>query len=130
MNILLTTLFALFALAGPQAGQRPALSDAHIADLAVLLKLEDMRDYDEAALSRLLNSSHPEVKRRAVMAVARIADERGSALLAPLRTDPDTEIVASVAFAHGQLKDADAVAWLDDTLSSPGTPPVTTPPET
>lgn len=123
MRMLLTTLFALFAVAGPQAEQRRPLSDAHIADLAVMLKLEDMREYDEAALSRLLSSSHPEVKRRAVMAVARIADARGSSLLAPFRTDADAEIVATVAFAYGQLKDADAVAWLDDTLSSPGTPP-------
>jgi HEAT repeat protein/cyclophilin family peptidyl-prolyl cis-trans isomerase len=101
-----------------QAGT-PPLGSGDVDAIAELLMLEDTRRFDEAVLTRLLRSSHQEVRRRAVMAVGRIADERGRALLAPLRTDANAEIVATVAFATGQLDDADAVPWLGEQLSSP-----------
>jgi HEAT repeat protein len=105
-----------------RAAQKPALSDADITDLATILKLEDTRTFDQAELSRLLASKHPEVKRRAVIAVGRIVNPGGSALLEPLRKDPSAEIVADVAFASGQLKDASAVEWLGQVLNTPKTP--------
>src|SRR5688572_16829611 len=101
-----------------KAPVRPALAEADILDLAQILKLEDTRQFDQAALSRLLASQHPEVKRRAVIAVGRIVNPGGSALLLPLRQDPNAEIVATVAFASGQLKDATAVGWLGQVLST------------
>lgn len=100
------------------ASARPALAEADILDLAQILKLEDTRQFDQAALSRLLASQHPEVKRRAVIAVGRIVNPAGSAVLLPLRQDPNAEIVATVAFASGQLKDAAAVGWLGQMLST------------
>lgn len=106
---------------GP-AGARPALADADITDIATILKLEDTRTFDQTELSRLLASKHPEVKRRAVVAVGRIVNAGGGSLLEPLRTDPSAEIVATVAFAEGQLKNAAAVAWLGQVLSTTTTP--------
>ena len=109
----------------PAAGNSPgrlALAEADILDLAQILKLEDTRQFDQVALSRLLESKHPEVKRRAVVAVGRIVNSGGSALLVPLRQDANAEIVATVAFATGQLKDAAAVGWLGQALSTTTTP--------
>ncbi|NJD10302.1 MAG: hypothetical protein FIB01_07605 [Gemmatimonadetes bacterium] len=102
--------------------QRPQLGPAEVDELARLLLLEDRRTLDDTALARLLRSTHPEVKRRAVLAVARIADPRGRALLAPVRADLDTAIAATVAWATGQLRDSAAVSWLAATLTSPETP--------
>ena len=110
-------------LSGLRAEQPPPLAEADILDIAQIVKLEDTRQFDEAALTRLLASKHPEVKRRAVVAVGRIVNPGGSALLLPVRKDPSAEIVATVAFASGQLKDATAVGWLGQMLAASTTPP-------
>ena len=119
-------LIALLAVASPavrgQARKVP-IGAAEVSSIAQILMLEDTRTFDEPVLARLLQSKHPEVRRRTVIAIARIADPRGRTLLAPARTDTDPEIVAAAAFAAGQLKDADAVAWLDTVLAAPATPP-------
>ncbi len=118
-RIRIALLFAIVALAhltGTAATQRPPLAEVDIVDIALLVKLEDTRQYDEVALTRLLQSKHPEVKRRAVVAVGRIADSRGGVLLQPLRRDENPDIVATVAFATGQLKDPAGVAWLAQML--------------
>lgn len=104
------------------ASQRPPLSEADILDIAQLVKLEDTRQFDAAVLGRLVTSTHPEVKRRAVVAVGRIVNPGGTALLEPLRIDPDPVIVATVAFAQGQLKDPAAVPWLAGLLHTATTP--------
>ena len=101
---------------------RPSLAEADVLNLAQILKLEDTRQFDQAALTTLLASKHAEVKRRAVVAVGRIVNPGGSALLLPLRQDPNAEIVATVAFASGQLKDAAAIGWLGQVLSTTTTP--------
>ena len=102
---------------------RPPLSDRDIDDIARLVMLEDTRQFDEATLSSLTASSHPEVRRRAIVAVGRIVNPGGGAILAGLRKDPDPVILATVVFATGQLRDNDAVAWLSGLLAAPGTPP-------
>jgi len=102
--------------------QRPQLGPAEVGDLARLLLLEDRRSFDEAALRSLLASPHPEVRRRAVLAVARIADPRGRVSLVPLRADADTAVAATVAWAAGQLKDSAAVGWLGEVLAAPEVP--------
>jgi HEAT repeat protein len=122
-NTLALVILCVVAALSLGAMQRTPLSEADIADIALILKLEDTRQFDEAELTRLLASKHPEVKRRAVVAVGRIVNPGGSALLLPLRKDPSAEIVASVAFAAGQLKDATAVAWLGQVLTTTTTPP-------
>ncbi len=109
---------------GLQTRGRPPLSAADIDDITVLVKLEDTRTFDEAALGRILKSAHPEVRRRAVVSIGRIVNEKARALLETARTDADVEVLASVAFATGQLKDPNAVAWLGELLDGPRTSPV------
>ena len=114
-------------IAAPEIqGQRQPLSDKDIADIAVLLKLEDTRQFDKAELSRILQSKHPEVRRRAAVSIGRINDPRGAELLEAARKDNDAEVQASIVFATGQLKVASAVEWLQLLLASSRTPPVVT----
>ena len=113
---------SLVARSSAQTSGRPPLSSSDIDAIAELLMLEDTRRFDEEALARLLASSHREVRRRAIVSIGRIVHERGPALLAPLRADGDADIVATVAFSTGQLKDADAVSWLSGLLAAPRTP--------
>jgi len=127
----ITLLLAVFvvlisSLAGPraQAAKRRPLAPEDVDAITQLVKLEDTRQMDPTIIAKILQSAHPEVRRRAVITVGRIIDPRSPALLISMRSDPDAEIVASVAFAEGQLKDAGAVAWLGDLLRSPKTPPV------
>jgi HEAT repeat protein len=108
--------------AGQAARPRP-LAAADVDAIVQLVKLEDTRQFDEAVLGQLLKSSHPEVRRRAVVSVGRIVDPRGRALLAGMRGEANADILATVAFATGQLKDPDAVSWLGDQLSGSKTPP-------
>jgi HEAT repeat protein/cyclophilin family peptidyl-prolyl cis-trans isomerase len=107
-----------------QTAKRRPLAPDDVDAITQLVKLEDTRQLDEAILTRALQSQHPEVRRRAVVTVGRIVDPRSRALLISMRNDPETEVVASVAFATGQLKDAGAVGWLGDLLNSSKTPPV------
>ena len=103
---------------------RPApLAPADIDAIVQLVKLEDTRSFDEAALTRLLKTEHPEVRRRAIVAVGRIADPRGRALLTTLHGETNAEVLATVAFSTGQLKDGAAIPWLADLLSGAKTPP-------
>lgn len=103
--------------------RRVALGDPEIDAIAQLLKLEDTRQFDDVALKRFLASPHPEVRRRAVVSVGRIANVRGRALLEAVRAEKDPEILATVAFATGQLKDPAAIPWLGGLLAAPSSPP-------
>jgi HEAT repeat protein/cyclophilin family peptidyl-prolyl cis-trans isomerase len=107
----------------PGAQQRRPLASADIDNIATLLKLEDTRQFDETALSTVVASAHPEVRRRAAISIGRIADVKGSALLAKMRADASLDVRAAAVFAMGQLKDPATVAWLGTTLSAPATPP-------
>jgi cyclophilin family peptidyl-prolyl cis-trans isomerase/HEAT repeat protein len=125
MNRWLKALAILALVAVPLAAQKKRpLSPADIDDIATLLKLEDTRTFDADALARIVKSSHPEVRRRAVMSMGRIVNNKEKALpmLAALRDDKDPEIVATVAWASGQQKDPGAVAWLGKLLNTPSTP--------
>jgi HEAT repeat protein/cyclophilin family peptidyl-prolyl cis-trans isomerase len=94
-----------------------------VGDIARLVMLEDTRRFDEAELARMLGSTHREVRRRAALAIARIADARGLPLLEKARTDKDEEVVATAVFATGQLKDSETVGWLGSLLDSKETSP-------
>jgi HEAT repeat protein/cyclophilin family peptidyl-prolyl cis-trans isomerase len=130
----LAVVLCLSASAGPHAQKaaRPPLTPSNINDIADLLMLEDTRHLDDAALGALLLSPHPEVRRRAVLAVGRIAPkalptsqdatERGRALLESMHAEKNTDILATVAWATGQLKTPASVSWLAGLLMNPRTP--------
>ena len=86
---------AITTVPGAQA-QRQPLAATDIADIAVLLKLEDTRQFDKAELSRILQSTHPEVRRRAAVSIGRINDQRGAELLEAARKESDAEVQASI----------------------------------
>ena len=111
----------LAAAPAATAGQRP-LREQDIADITTLVMLEDRRDFDPGELGRMLAADHPEVRRRAALAIARINDPRGRALLHAARAQRDTSVAATIVFGIGQLKDSAAVAWLDSLLASQQTP--------
>jgi HEAT repeat protein/cyclophilin family peptidyl-prolyl cis-trans isomerase len=113
--------FAAVSSAGAQT-RRP-LASADVDNIARLLMLEDQRTYDDTLLTRLIASPHPEIRRRAALTIARLADKRGMPLLRTRLTDADTAVVATAVFAIGQIRDttlnAETVALLDSLLSSP-----------
>lgn len=117
LKVLVVVALVTVPLSAAQSTRR-ALSPANIDDIATLLKLEDTRNFDEAELGRILKSTHPEVRRRAVMSMGRIVSEKARPMLAALRDDTDATIVPIVAWATGQQKDAGAIPWLSSVLSS------------
>ena len=92
-----------------------------MAPIAELISLEDHRDYDAARLAVLSAAPEPELRRRAVLAIGRLKDPRGAALLLPHLTDPDTSVAATAAFALGLLGDSAAVAPLAAQLEAAAT---------
>ena len=90
---------------GAQAPGRRPLASTDIDDITRLVMFEDRREFDATELSRALASAHPEVRRRAAQAIARINDKRGVALLRARPLDADSAVAATVVFAVGQLRD-------------------------
>jgi HEAT repeat protein/cyclophilin family peptidyl-prolyl cis-trans isomerase len=133
---ILTLVLGLAAPTLLSQGQRkPPLTTADIDAITKLLMLEDTRVFDPGVIGGYLKSSHPEVRRRAALAIGRIGYPRPRAtdaqttvtnqartLLATARGDADVEVAATVAFSTGQLKDPDAVGWLSGLMAS-ATPP-------
>jgi peptidylprolyl isomerase len=119
-------LIAIAPVAAAQAPGRRPLTSEDIDDIARLVMVEDRRELDEPAFTRILRSTHPEVRRRAALAIGRIAKPGGRALLAAARGDSDTAVAATVVFATGQLTDTGAVPWLASLLTEPRTPPTVT----
>jgi len=120
--VIVATVLALAAPSRATAQNRLPLSATDIADIVTLEKIEDRRDFDATALQRIAASQHPELRRRAALAIARLYDPRGRDLLRLMRTDPDTAVLATVVWATGQLVDTSAVEWLDSLLREENTP--------
>ena len=118
----LVLLASAASLAGAQT-RRPPLDSTAIGNIARLLLLEDVRRFDTVDLARLLDSTQPEVRRRAMLAVAHINDKRGVALLRARPLDADTALAATTVFAVGQLRDTLTIPWFDSLLANPRTAP-------
>ncbi|MEO7084907.1 MAG: HEAT repeat domain-containing protein [Gemmatimonadaceae bacterium] len=119
-------LYAAIAAPGnaqSRSAAHPALSSADVDDIARLELLEDRRLLDTNDLGRILAAPHPELRRRAALAIARIADKRGIAMLRANPLDHDTAVAATTVFAVGQLRDTGTVAWLDSLLTDPKSAP-------
>ncbi|HEX5520210.1 MAG TPA: HEAT repeat domain-containing protein, partial [Longimicrobiaceae bacterium] len=102
----------LVALAACAPAARPAgapapvrLTNPEIEQIATLLRLEDRRELDTAALSSLAAAPSATVRRYTAAAVGRIGGTGSDALLLPLLADRDTSVAATAAFALGQLGD-------------------------
>jgi HEAT repeat protein/cyclophilin family peptidyl-prolyl cis-trans isomerase len=106
------------AQSGAQTTHRTPLDSTAVAAIANLLMLEDTRTFDSLALSHSLGASHPEVRRRAMLAVAHLNDKRGVSLLRARPLESDTALAATAVFAVGQLRDTLTIPWLDSLLSS------------
>jgi HEAT repeat protein/cyclophilin family peptidyl-prolyl cis-trans isomerase len=119
---LLVGAYAVSSGVAAQAPERAPLTPADVDAIVQLVAMADRRAFDATVLTRLLKSTHPEVRRRAVLAVGRLADPRGRALLITARGDADTAVAATVVFSTGQLKDSAAVSWLDSLLVNVETP--------
>lgn len=119
--VLLLTLLIPFTVETQSRKHRP-LASSDVDDIATLLQLEDARRYDATELGRILKSAHPEVRRRAVQSVGRIADKQGAALIDVARRDADVEVAATAVWAAGQLRDAAAAPWLAETVSKTPVP--------
>ena len=115
----------------PPPPAAPRLTDADIDAIADLLRLEDRREYDEAALRAGLEHPNLEVRRRAALAIGRIGDRRGTSLLLQALEDTSALVRADAAFALGQLRDSSAavVRALAELVRRGGapTPPAATP---
>src|SRR5262245_23236877 len=90
--VLIVVIAEMSWLSSQTPARRP-LSTADVDAITTLVRLEDTRTLDETALARLLTAAHPEVRRRAAMAVGRINKPEGRSLLVPARADADVEVV-------------------------------------
>lgn len=104
------------AAAAPRSADAPAprqlVDEADLTAAATLLRMEDTRMLDSAALESIAASSNPELRRRAALAAGRIRDPRGLPVVVRLLADPDTAVAATGAFALGMLGDTTAVPAL------------------
>lgn len=90
-----------------------------VETLAPVLAAEDARSWDAAALRAGLSSPDSVVRGQTALAVGRLGDARGTALLLPLLVDQDTTVRVSAVFALGLLRDTAAVSPLIDRLRNP-----------
>ncbi|HEX2208293.1 MAG TPA: HEAT repeat domain-containing protein, partial [Longimicrobium sp.] len=104
----------LLAACAPAAG--PSTSPAAAAGAvteAGLLRLADRREYDEAYFRAALTDPDPAVARRAAWVLASLRRREGVALLAPvMAAHTDTSVLATAAFALGQIADSAGLAPL------------------
>jgi cyclophilin family peptidyl-prolyl cis-trans isomerase/HEAT repeat protein len=109
-------IFALALAAAPLAACAPAAGGSGPqpapSTVAPLLRLEDRREYDPAVFHAALTSPSAPLRRRAALAAGRIRDPRSIAPLGALLNDADTAVVATAAFALGQIGDTAAVPLL------------------
>lgn len=103
---------ALLVAAAPVGAQESAIVEM----LAPVLAAEDARAWNPDALGAALVYPDSLVRRTAAMAVGRIGDPRGVALLVPLLSDPDTTVRVSAVFALGLIGDTAAVTPLVERL--------------
>jgi HEAT repeat protein/cyclophilin family peptidyl-prolyl cis-trans isomerase len=124
-RVVIETCLCVTTLGHPllaQRAKRAPLGSADIDAIARLEMLEDRREFNADTLALLLKHPHSEVRRRGALAIGRIADARGRALIRGAPLDADTSVAATEVFAIGQLRDTASVPWLDSLLSDQRTP--------
>ena len=97
-----------------------AQDEAIVDQIASVLAVEDARRFDLAVLSDGARAADPAVRRRAALAIGRIAAREGLPLLLELLADQDSTVQADAVFALGLLRDTAAVPPLRQQLASAG----------
>ena len=87
----------------PVAASADTLADALLTPLQRIAKAEDQRTLAGGMLARYLADPATVLRRRAVLAVGRLQDTAGTALLLPLLQDADAEVQREALFALGQI---------------------------
>ena len=90
----------------------PILRLDHVSTTAYtrLAKIEDERFYDITEINKILQIRHLGVRKRAALAIARIGNRRGTALLMDMFVgEQDESMRATVAFALGVMADPAAL---------------------
>ncbi len=93
----------------PVAARAPAvvsadtLAAARLTPLQRIAKAEDQRTLAGGTLARYLDDPDAALRRRAALAVGRLQDTAGTALLLPLLQDADAEVMREALFALGQI---------------------------
>ncbi len=80
----------------------PAIEVEDLAERALLLLLADRKSYDPLAAAKALGGGE-ELRRQAALAMARIGDPRGGAVLESLLGDASPRVRRAAAFALGEL---------------------------
>ncbi len=97
----------------PRATRAPIqLSDPDIHGIAALLRLEDQRELDTAAIAAYARSATPEVRRRAYLAAGRIGGPGGVPILRAGLHDSVPPVRAAAAFGLGLLRETASVRLL------------------
>jgi cyclophilin family peptidyl-prolyl cis-trans isomerase len=102
--------------AAQPAGTRAETTSPEVA--ARLIRLEDRREYDTAALESAASSPRVADRRHAALSAGRIKDKRAVPLLGRLLADADTSVAATAAFALGQVGDSTAASLLAPLLAA------------
>jgi cyclophilin family peptidyl-prolyl cis-trans isomerase/HEAT repeat protein len=115
-RLALGTLAALMACAPATPADPPApaivrLTDADVANMAQLLRMEDARALDTAVIARLLQDPLPEMRGRAALAAGRLRDHDATPLLLRAVADAEAQVRARAAFALGVSGDSSAVVF-------------------
>jgi cyclophilin family peptidyl-prolyl cis-trans isomerase/HEAT repeat protein len=100
-----------------------AQDEAIVDRIASLLVVEDARRFDLGVLSDGARAADPTVRRRAALAIGRIAAPEGLPLLLELLADPDSTVQGDAVFALGLLRDTAAVQPLRQQLGAAGAGP-------
>jgi HEAT repeat protein len=90
----------------PVAPQPAVVGEAEIGVLADVLRREDNRQFDAAALQAAVGAPTETVRMIAVRALGRIGDRAASALLVTSLGDRSARVRAEAAFALGELGDS------------------------
>ncbi len=91
------------AAPAPAALAADTLADSRLTALQLIAKAEDQRAPAGGTLARYLDDPDAVLRRRAALAVGRLQDTAGVALLLPLLEDADDEVRREALFALGQI---------------------------
>ena len=94
----------LLAVRAAQAQQ-----EAAVEAIAPILMAEDARRFDQRLFQLGLENADPFVRKRAALALGRLADPRGTPLLLAHLQDPDSTVQTEIMFALGLMQDTAAV---------------------